>query len=161
MKPVIKKKFTIIRDSREKKGKGWQFRSSANCDGVEVAKLDTGDYSIKGCEHLIMIERKTITDLWGSLIQGRERFTREMERAKYIPHRYLIIEATLSDIMKGIRYSKVKPQTILASLVSLEVKYGIHVIFTSKTTGIAQRYVRSLLDKLYSYIREGVIKSYV
>jgi ERCC4-type nuclease len=151
-------KMTIIRDSREKDGSGWKFRASANCNGMEVAKLETGDYSLKGFENLVMIERKTITDLWGSLVQGRERFMREMERAKAYPIRYLIIEGTLAEVMSGIRYSKVPPQAILATLTSLEVKYGIHVIFTSKRTDIAQEYARRLLAKLFEYCSQGVVQ---
>ena len=41
-------KFTIIRDTREKKGHGWWFDESSHCTGTEVKKLDVGDYSIKG-----------------------------------------------------------------------------------------------------------------
>ncbi len=149
--------FKIIRDSREKKGNGWNFRASSNCSGMEVRKLDTGDYSIDGYEHLIMIERKSITDLWHSLVQDRERFMREMERAKEIPARYLIIEGGLKDVLDGIFYSKVSPEFILASLVSLQIKYGVHVIFTSKRTDVSQRYVRELLKKLNEYCHDGII----
>lgn len=150
-------KMTIIRDSREKDGSGWNFRASANCNGMEVAKLETGDYSLKGFENIVMIERKTITDLWGSLVQQRDRFMREMERAKAYPIRYLIIEGTMSDIMSGIRYSKVRPTYILNSLISLEVKYGIHVIFTNRRTDVAQQYVRQLLSKLHEYCVKGIV----
>lgn len=150
-------KFTIIRDSREKDGSGWKFRASANCDGVEVKKLDTGDYSLKGYENLVMIERKTIGDLWGTLTFGRERFMKEMDRALEYPIRYLVIEGTLKDIDAGFRYSKVTPEFIHASLISLQVKYGVHVVFTDKRTDIAQTYVRNLLAKLFQYCEDGVI----
>ena len=152
------KKFTIIRDSREKKGCGWHFRASSNCNGMEVKKLETGDYSIDGYENTIMIERKTIPDLWGSLVQGRARFMREMERAKSYPLRYLIIEGTVADVMGGFRYSTVNASSILSSLISLEVKYGVHVIFTSKRQDIARGYARKLLSKLYDYCEQGVVK---
>ena len=154
-------KFTIIRDSREKTGCGWNFKASANCDGMVVKKLDTGDYSLAGYEDVVMIERKTIPDLWGSLGQWRERFMKEMDRALEYPVRYLIIEGTLSDINAGFRYSKLRPEFILASLISLEVKYGIHVIFTNKRKDIARGYVRKLLAKLFQYCEDGVIKKNV
>ena len=109
---------------------------------------------------MIMIERKSLTDLWGSLLQGRERFMREMDRAKKIPARYLVIEGTLADVQKGIpkRYSRVRGDTIIGTLISLEQKYGIHVIFTSKEKSVAQRHVRHLLKKLYQYCVDGIIK---
>jgi len=151
------RKFTIIRDSREKSGCGWNFRASANCKEVIIKKLDTGDYSLEGYEDLIMIERKSIPDLWGSLGQWRERFMKEMDRALEYPVRYLVIEGTLADINKGFRYSKLSPEYILATLTSLEVKYGIHVVFTNKRQDIARAYVRKLLAKLFQYCEDGVI----
>ena len=151
-------RFTIIRDSREKTGCGWKFNASANCEGMVIKKLDTGDYSLEGYEDLIMIERKTIPDLWGSLGQWRKRFMKEMDRALEYPIRYLVIEGTVSDINRGFRYSKLSAEYIFASLISLEVKYGIHVVFTNKREDIARTYVRKLLSKLFQYCEDGVIK---
>lgn len=151
------KPFRVVRDSREKKGHGWYFRASANCDGMDVRKVETGDYTIEGYEHLIMIERKSKQDLWQTLTSGRPRFMREMDRAKKIPARYIVIEASLGDIQRGSRFSKVRGDFIIASLISLEQKYGVHVIFASKKKGVAQKYVRKLLEKLYQYCEDGVI----
>lgn len=148
-------KFKIIQDTREKDG--WKFRASANCLGMERRKLDTGDYSIEGYEDLVMIERKSIPDLWGSLIQRRKTFMKEMDRALEFPVRYLIIEGSVGDILRGFRYSSVTPEFILSCLTSLEVKHGIHVVFTSKRRDVAQRYVRRLISKLFQYCEDGVI----
>jgi len=150
-------KFKIIRDSREKKGCGWRFRASSNCSGMLTRKLETGDYSIDGYEDLIMIERKTIGDLWGTLTFGRDRFIKELERAKEIPARFIIIEATLKDINAGIRYSKVQPDFIIASLISFQIKYGVQVVFTDKRVDVAQAYARKLITKLFQYCEDGVI----
>lgn len=151
-------KFTIIRDSREKSGCGWNFRASSNCEGMIIKKLDTGDYSIQGYEDLIMIERKSIADLWGSLGQWRVRFMKEMDRALEFPVRYLVIEGTIADINKGFRYSKLSSEYIFASLTSLEIKYGIHVVYTNKRQDVARAYIRKLLAKLFQYCEDGVIK---
>lgn len=148
-------KFKIIKDTREKTG--WKFRASANCEGMEIKKLDTGDYSIEGFEHLVMIERKSIPDLWGTLLQRKKPFLKEMERAKNYPLRYLIIEGSYKDLRKGFRYSKVSPEYILSMLIQLEVNYGIHVIFTDKRPEIAQEYARKLMSKLFQYCEEGLV----
>lgn len=149
--------FRVIRDSREKKNHGWTFRSTSSCLGTEIKKLDTGDYSIEGFEHLIMIERKSLDDLWGSLTYGRERFLKEMERAKQIPARYLVIEGTLKDVLAGSKFSAVSGEYILSNLFSLENKYGIRVIFTDKRHDVSQTYMRNLLKKLYQYCVDGII----
>lgn len=152
------KKFTIIRDTREKQGKGWQFRASANCDGVEVIKLDVGDYSVKGLEDVLMIERKTVGDLWGTLgnMTSYKRFQREMERAKNHPYKFLIIEGTLADIDRGYNWSKVPSNNIHAKLVSLQVKHNLHVIFAGRQDR-ARKYVRRILAKFYEYYGKGLL----
>jgi ERCC4-type nuclease len=150
------KKMTIVRDSREQKGCGWQFRASANCEGMEETKLDVGDYTIKGYEDKLMIERKTIGDLWNTLGRDWERFLREMERAKNHRMKYLIIEGNLNDINKGYIYSKVPPENIHAKLISLQVKHNVHVIFAGRED-LAREYVRNLMAKLFRYGEEGLL----
>ena len=154
-----KAKFTIIRDTREQAGKGWQFRASKNCAGVVRQKLNVGDYSIKGMEDIICIERKTIGDLWGTLglQKNYERFLREWTRAKNHRMRYLIIEGTVADVDRGYKWSKVSPALIHAKLISLQVKHNVHVIFAGRQDK-ARAYTRRLLDKLYGYYLDGIIK---
>lgn len=148
--------YQIIRDSREKEGAGWKFNATSKCLGTIVEKLETGDYSLKGMEHLIMIERKSIPDLWGTLLTGKERFIKEMERARSIPSRYIVIEGSLKDVLSGCYFSKVDPSFILSSLVALEQEYGIHVIFADKRKDICQQYIRRLLERLYKIYYEKV-----
>jgi ERCC4-type nuclease len=152
-------KFTIIRDTREQKGKGWMFRASANCAGMEKEKLDVGDYAIKGLEDTIMIERKTIGDLWGTLGNQKnyQRFLREMNRAKNHRMKFLIIEGSLADVDRGYQWSKVSANNIHAKLVSLQVKHNLHVIFAGRTDR-ARGYVRKLMAKLYRYYLDGTIQ---
>lgn len=153
------KKFTIIRDSREQKGKGWNFRASANCNKMVIEKLDVGDYAIMGLEDTIMVERKTIGDLWGTLGNPKnyERFLREMKRARNHKHKFLIIEGTLGDIDRGYKWSKVSSMNIHSKLISLQVKHNLHVIFAGRKDR-AQTYVRRLFAKLHRYHLDGVIE---
>jgi len=151
-------KFTIMRDTREQKDKGWAFRSSGNCYGMESKKLDVGDYTIAGLESVIMVERKTLGDLWGTLgrTENYERFLREMERAANHRLKYLVIEATLAQVNSGYKFSKVPPANIHAKLISLQVKHGVHVIFAGRQD-LARKWTRSLFDKLFKYHKEGII----
>ena len=150
------KRFTIIRDTREQDGCGWNFRASTNCEGMEKVKLDVGDYSLKGYEDKIFLERKTIGDLWGTLGANYERFLRELERAKSHKVKYLVIEGTLAEVSAGYAYSKLPPENIHAKLISLQVKHGVHVIFAGRLDK-AREYVRLLLAKLFKYCEEGII----
>ena len=47
---------------------------------TEPATLPTGDYSLKGLEHHVCIERKSLDDLLGCVGRDRERFERELHR---------------------------------------------------------------------------------
>lgn len=152
------KKFTILKDTREHQDKGWMFRASANCMGMVRKKLDVGDYTLEGLEKIIAVERKTLGDLWNTL--GRQdnyqRFLREWERAKDYRMKYLVIEASLADVDKGYRYSKVPPGNIHAKLISLQIKHNVHVIFAGREDK-ARAWVRRLFEKLNSYRDEGII----
>lgn len=155
-RPLVK--FTVIRDTREQKGKGWNFKASANCEGVEIIKLDVGDYTVKGMEDILAIERKTIGDLWNTLgtAKNYKRFQKEWERGKNHKFKFLIIEGSLADINKGYRWSKVPVANIHAKLLSLQINYNVHVIFAGRLD-IARAYTRRLMAKVFSYHQEGKI----
>lgn len=151
-------KFTIIRDTREQEGKGWLFRASANCNKVEVKKLNVGDYTVEGLEDILAIERKTLGDLWNTLGQAKnwKRFLREWERGKDHKFKFLIIEASLKQINRGYRWSKVPVNNIHAKLLSLQAKHNVHVIFAGDLDS-ARKYARRLMAKIFQYHQEGLV----
>lgn len=153
-------KFLIVRDTREKDGKGWSFRASANCLGMERKKLDVGDYTVSGLEDILMVERKTLGDLWGTLGNQKsyKRFLREMDRAKNHRLKYLVIEATLAEVDAGYKWSKVSSANIHAKLISLQVKYNVHVIFAGRLDK-ARGWTRKLFHKVFRYHLEGSLET--
>lgn len=80
--------LTFLIDSREKKP--FTFTGTS-----EVVGLQTCDYSVKGLENLIGIERKELADLHGCIGFARDRFERELERMRSLPYRAVVVEATL------------------------------------------------------------------
>ena len=97
--------FVVSQDSREQAP--WAFQGIV----VErrlwiirrrVATLQTGDYSIAGCEDRLVIERKSAADLVGSVTAGNARFRREHERMQAIVtaggFACVIVEGSLSAI---------------------------------------------------------------
>lgn len=83
------------------------------------AKLDAGDYSVEGLEHLIALERKSLDDLCGSLTVGRERFMRAVERMRERPYRGIVIEARWEDIRRGWYRSRMHANSLVGSVVAL------------------------------------------
>lgn len=118
-------------DSRE--NKPFEFRKSINVDGTEVVTLNAGDYSIKGREHQIAIERKNPTDAFGSVTAGNKRFQRELERARSLDYFAIVIEASYSDILNrtfdGGNFIKVKGHIVLKTLFTLKFKYKVDLFF--------------------------------
>ena len=108
-------------------------------------KLDTGDYSIKGMENVFMVERKSSVDeLFMNLGVQWKRFEREMERAKPYKYKYLVIEATMREVYRGSRYSKMTGRFIMARLVDLQLKYGVQVVFAGSGAHVSG-YIRQLM----------------
>lgn len=63
-------------------------------EGVAVEKvtLDAGDYSAKGLEKYALIERKSSSDLWGTVHGDHERFNRELSRLGDVPRAAIVVD---------------------------------------------------------------------
>ena len=149
-------KPTIIIDSREKDP--FRFRASASLEKAEVAKLDAGDYAIKGMEDLITIERKqSVTELAGNFGRNRDRFEREMDRMQSIKFKYVVVEDHWSSLNgKLVKYSKMSAKAVFESITTFALKYGVHFIFAGNKKQ-AQAITRSLLIRAYKLRMDGEV----
>jgi ERCC4-type nuclease len=152
----------ILVDTREQRP--WTFSGHE----TERVKLEVGDYSIRdadgrswapGNDNAIMVERKSIHDLVGSLGHGRGRFKRMWERASDlgVQRTHLIIEASFADIVKGNYRSKMNPKSVMQSIVSWQQVYHFH-FWTADNPQWAGRLAESILEKHVTGIlkREGM-----
>ena len=110
---------------------------------TERATLATGDYSLRGLEHVVAIERKSLPDLLACVGRERERFDREVQRLLAYPIRALVVEATWQDIEAGGWRSEVKPAAALGSLLGW-IAAGVPVVMCGDHER-AGRYVARLL----------------
>jgi len=71
-------------------------------------KLEVGDYTTQKLEGIFHIERKSLQDLYGTLVQGNGRFKYELWRAAYYQITIEVhVEGTLDDfINKRFPYGK-------------------------------------------------------
>ena len=65
---------------------------------VERGTLETGDYTARGLEAVVRIERKSLPDLVACCGRERERFEREVARLLAFPVRVLVVEATWDQV---------------------------------------------------------------
>lgn len=143
----------IVIDTREQLP--LHFRKSKNLEGTVRGTLSTGDYSIEGFEDKIAIERKSSSDLFGSLGKGRERFKREIERAiNRLEYFAILIECSQTVILNksfdgAHNIKKMRGDVVIKILSTLQVKYGIPVIFCNGRTEAAS-IIRHLF---YAYLR--------
>ena len=119
------KELVIIRDTREQT----PFSFSEYPCTVEVGTLKTGDYSVKGFESVITLERKTLCDLIGCLTSGRERFERELSRLRDYESCAVVVESPFRDLAKGKYRSGMNPVAAVQSVVSMTQKYRLPFIF--------------------------------
>lgn len=138
--------FTVVIDNREQlpldltfpyEGKPFTLRSVRGT-------LQTGDYAIRGLEHLLAIERKSLDDLCGVVTHGRERFIRELERLRGFRTRLLVIESSLSACLLGQYRSRVSPLAIVGSLHKWRARYGLQFEWAGTRSEAAISIARSL-----------------
>ncbi len=116
---------TIIVDTREQDPLVFSRLQS------ERGTLTTGDYSIKGAEHLFAIERKTISDLINCCTAERERFERELLRLRAYQFRRLLIVGGEEEIWAGRYRSDVRPQSVMGSLYAWQARFDIPLVFVT------------------------------
>lgn len=108
-----------------------------------LGTLTTGDYSVRGLEHVIAIERKSLDDLLGCVGTERERFDREVQRLLAYPCRALVVKSIWPAIEAGGWRSKISPNAAIGSLLGW-VAMGLPVIMADDHER-AGRYVSRLL----------------
>lgn len=105
--------------------------------------LATGDYSIQGLEHVIAVERKSLSDLLGCVGQHRERFDREVQRLLSYPCRAIVVEACWADLERGEWQSKITPAAAIGSVLGW-IAAGVPILLVGDHER-AGRYVSRLL----------------
>jgi len=132
---------TLILDSREPTPHPWTRHLS-----LETVRgtLPTGDISLVGCSGWICVERKSLNDLIACLCSGRERFTKELQRAQRIREFYVVCEGSYGDIARGSYHSNMNPLAAWESIVALQSRYGIPFLMAGSVQ-LAAKLTESIL----------------
>jgi ERCC4-type nuclease len=124
MKCLAALPWTLAVDTREQIP--WDFGPDVLTQKVTLA---AGDYSICGYETRVAIERKSLSDLKGSVTYGRERFKRELAVLATYERAFVVVEANIYDLYVDDRHSRVNPNSILGSCVAITIDYGVPVLW--------------------------------
>lgn len=122
------------------------FRAlSKHCpDNMETEELETGDFHIiiNGTIKVV-IERKTIPDLWGSITDGR-LFNQCHKMSKLAAGRFLLIEGSFDEVYTqkpAMNYA-----AISSALASVSLFYGVNVLSFNKMSEMG-RFIFDLFRK--------------
>jgi DNA excision repair protein ERCC-4 len=109
----------LIQDTREQNGFGPLFKSPYVIEGLTV-----GDYSIAGLQDRVAIERKSMSDLVGSLTHGRDRFERELARGRSLEYFAVVVEGSARAVLRGeYGRSQANPAAIWESIAAFNARY--------------------------------------
>ncbi len=97
-------------------------------------KLDEGDYTTEKLYNIAHIERKSPMDMYGSLIQGHKRFSREIQRAIEKDLSFAIfVECSekkfTSMRFKGAYRLRTKPATLKKIVDTFQERYPIRIVW--------------------------------
>ena len=123
--------FVVLVDTREQLPYTFQgLRADANEGGgpitvrTERCTLNAGDYSIQGYSQMVVVERKSASDLAGTLTAGRKRFVREMDRLREYDAAWIVCESELSELFRGIPMApNIRPRTFTRSAMFFQLRY--------------------------------------
>lgn len=147
----------IIIDNREQRPVLIGMKDDPRFPGINsisFGTLPTGDYSLQGMsnpsdKYSITLERKSLTDLFGSTGRGRERLEREFERMKAFTYAALVIEADLRTIFQNPPpTSRMDPSKILRTLIAFCQRYEVQC-WPCPSRSFAEKMIYLLLKRFY------------
>ena len=140
----------VVIDTREQKP--FTFAPGVQ---TEVATLNAGDYSVKGMTSLVTVERKSLSDLFGTCGAGRERFERELHRMADMQYAAIVIEAGWHDIVRQPPHmSQVSSKVVVRSLLAWSERFNVHV-YAAHNRQLAARLTFILLERFWIDTKEG------
>lgn len=150
--------FTVLIDTREQTP--FTFRAMSVGTGsharpllvpTERAGLPTGDYTVRGLEHVVAIERKSVPDFYACCGRERDRFERELQRLNLFEIAGVVIEADLADLaIRPPPETQVRAKSVLRSIAAWSVRYPRVHWWPMPGRAIAERWTFRLLQRVHS-----------
>lgn len=144
----------ILIDSREQLPFAFAGKSFEDVT-TEAGSLPTGDYSLAGLTDLVAVERKSLDDLAQCLGRERDRFERELVRARGLDAFAVVVEGSFEDLAHGRYRSKLNPHSACQSVLSFSARLGIPFLFAGNragaeyaTAGFLRQYLKGCRERL-------------
>lgn len=121
---------------------------------TEKQALETGDYSVKGLEHLVSVERKSLPDLWNCMGNDRTRFVKQLERLSELDFGVVVIEQDWNRILKGFPELKLTPKTVFRSVIAWQQRLNVRWFFCPGRA-FAEKTTYYILERFWRDVRDG------
>lgn len=136
----------ILIDTREQSP--FEFRGLATLR----RGLKTGDYTLQGYQKLLCVERKSHSDLFGTLARRDNfaRFERELGRMEAFRWAFLVVEDTPEGVVNGFSYSNANGPLVLDKMVRVCCQHGVQPVFGGNKWG-AERVTLAIFRAVLKY----------
>lgn len=141
--------ITVIADTREQRP--WAFDPTRFV--VERGTLQTGDYTVKGLESRLRVERKSLGDFVGTIIGDWLRFRRELNRLAFFDVSLIVVEADLSDVFVHRYESDASSESVIGRANGIFFDHGIQVAWwggKSQCVAMVENFLALAVKKLGS-----------
>lgn len=144
--------FVVLVDTREQSPLflGARLYNGERCvvNGVpfEGATLHDGDYTVRGMENVVAVERKMLSDFDAYI--GKERNAKTLPKLKRLSEMKwasLVVEVSERELFGKRKYGKITGAHARGFLCKVECEYGIHTYINAQRTAVEQYVIDRLL----------------
>ena len=145
----------VVVDTREQAPYDFAGASCYAGTTVEQGSLPTGDYAIRGLEHLVAVERKSLPDFVACLGRERDRFVRELERGRGLECFAVVVEGDFASLAHHDYRGQLDAHSACQSVASFVARLRVPVLFAGSREGgqyavwsILRQYLRGKIHEL-------------
>lgn len=109
--------------------------------------LKWGDYSLEGFQDQIAVERKTLSDLFRTVTEGRDRFVAELEALSDYAFAAVVVEAHEDDIFRRPP-TDARPKDVHRSVLAFRARYRVQWCFLADRD-FSEKTTFRLLERAY------------
>jgi hypothetical protein len=112
--------------------------------------LRTGDYSLRGYEARVAVERKSLQDVYHTLGQRRACFERELARLNEMEFAAVVVEASWEAILREPPgRSRLRPKVVYRSVLAWGQRYPRVHWYTMGNRRLAEVTTLRILERFY------------
>jgi ERCC4-type nuclease len=137
----------LLCDTREPWPHPWAEYLPDGCT-LERGTMETGDWCVAGQADGVVIERKTASDFLGTITAGRERWEKELRRAR-LDCRELVVVVEASFAVVNAKRGMMSEESLIGTVAGL-ARRGVPVVFAGSIDVAARVAFAALLQPVRS-----------